>query len=309
MRCLITGGAGFIGSHLVRSFTISKSNKILVIDNLKTGKREYLSGLPGVEFVDCDILDREALSRVVTDFSPDLVYHLAALHYVPYCNSHPCETLRVNVEGTQSLLESLRGTNAKRLVFTSTAAVYPAVQGPIAETQPIGPMDIYGWSKYFGERLVSAYGRKRDVTIVIARLFNVYGPGETNPHLIPEIVGQLQQGARRIELGNLEPARDFIFVEDAISALRRMGDEQMSYSQVILNIGSSQEYKVVDIVDEVSRLLGEVIKIVQGKQRMRKSDRPHLCADVTRACEVLEWTPKYDLSAGLNALLESADIL
>src|SRR5215472_17919479 len=214
-RVLVTGGAGFIGSHLVESL-LDSGTEVLVIDNFQLGKREHLGqghSAGRVTVVEADIRNTGDL-RPVADFAPDVIFHMAALHFIPYCNAHPAEALDVNVLGTDAVLRAARAAPLKTFVFPSSGAIYGFGDEPWRETAPARPDEIYGISKWMGERIMARLHADRpDVRTVVARLFNTYGPRETNPHVLPDIMKRMHEG-KTVELGNLWPKRDLIFVTD-----------------------------------------------------------------------------------------------
>jgi UDP-glucose 4-epimerase len=289
-KVIVTGGAGFIGSHLCRHL-LKQEADVLVIDNLFTGKKELLPD--GVMFERMDICSKE-VGKVIRDFKPDIVIHLAAIHYIPYCNSNPDKTFEVNVMGTRNLLENCN--NAKWFLFASSAAVYPPVSGPLTEDM-YGPIDIYGMTKLIGEDLVRLY-RKNNA--IIARIFNVYGPNDTNPHVIPEIINQVKRGRRKIELGNLSPKRDYIHVNDVCEAILALLEHKKSG---VYNIGTGKEHSVEDIVDLVSEILGEELQVEQVKERIRLVERMHLLADIYKIQSETGWKAKIELKEGLKGLI------
>jgi UDP-glucose 4-epimerase len=166
--------------------------RIVVLDNLFNGRRSHVPDSPRVALREIDLRDGQAVLDLLKDERPGIVFHLAALHFIPYCNAHPAETLQVNVEGTQNLLEACRQFPTERLVIASTAAVYPIRDSANVEDDSTGPTDIYGLSKWINEKQLELYSQQQATTrCAAARLFNVFGPGETNPHVIPEIVDQM----------------------------------------------------------------------------------------------------------------------
>lgn len=303
---LITGGAGFIGSTIIKHFKDLGYDNLYVIDNLSFGKRELVD-LPDKNFFDVDIRNREQLHTVMNKVKPQKVIHLAAIHFIPYCNKHPFEATDVNVNGTINLLEVLKDQpQLETLFFASTAAVYPIMDGPIAEDQPQSPLDIYGLSKLSGEYIVKDFHQRTGIPTIICRFFNAFGPNETNPHLIPEIQKQINDGIRRIKLGNLEPKRDFIHTEDMAIAVRLLMENFRSGID-IFNLGSGQEFSVRDIVVAFRNVLGSPIEIEQDPLRMRKSDRMHLLADISKIKNFLDWEPRISIEEGIETLVNIAD--
>jgi UDP-glucose 4-epimerase len=305
-RALVTGGAGFVGSALVRLLA-DNDWQVTVYDALKPGKVEFLpKDAPHVELVVGDILDEANLTQVLADVAPEVVFHLAAIHYIPYCNAHPLEAIRVNVEGTESVFRACRAAKIPRVVFASTAAVYPAQSGPLSIDLTPGPLDIYGYTKLFGEQLAEWHQQQTKSTTVIARLFNVYGPRETSPHLIPQLLEQLVQGVERIQVGNLEPKRDYVYVDDIARSLYELAILKLENPDILLraNICTGKEYSVREVLDALQQITGRTIEIVQDPTRMRPSDRPNLQGDTTALRTLIGWAPDTDFHEGLAGLLE-----
>src|SRR5919106_366227 len=220
-RVLVTGAAGFVGIPVTKAL-LDRGFEVVAFDNFSVGSRERLEealdGRPG-SIVEADLRDAEAVKRAVAEAAPWGVIHLAALHFIPYCVAHPAEAVAVNVAGTQHLLDALLEAEPQRLVFASTADVYEPAETAHEETHPVGPVNVYGATKLMGEQLVGFHReRQPELETVVARMFNVYGPGETNPHVMPPIFDQLQT-SRTLSLGNLTPRRDYIYVEDMAAAI------------------------------------------------------------------------------------------
>jgi UDP-glucose 4-epimerase len=298
-RVLITGGAGFIGHHLCAALALDGA-KVYALDNLSTGRRELLGGLPeSVEFVKLDVRDHHELRRVLRQLEPDAVYHLAGLHFIPDCNRDPLATLQINTAGTASLVEAMRPLpGPRRLVFTSSAAVYAPDSIICRESDVPAPDDVYGETKLFGERIIARFARETGVSAIVLRLFNVYGPGETNPHVIPEVLEQARQ-SDTIRLGNLTPRRDFIYVHDVVEALRRAGSVA-DVEQAVLNIGTGHDHSVADIVAALARVIQRPLRAESDPARTRRTDRPRLCADPALAARTLGWSARYGLEEGLR---------
>ncbi|GAG52902.1 unnamed protein product, partial [marine sediment metagenome] len=186
-RYLVTGGAGFIGCHLVEKLT-KLGKDVVVYDNLSFGKLENIQDfLDKITFINKDINDRVFLKKTVEEFVPDVVIHLAAIHFIPYCNENPMEAVHVNVEGTHTLLDVCSRCRPSKMLFASTAAVYPPSDVPHQENHGTKPFDIYGASKICGETLMQLFAEQTLVPTASCRFFNAYGPKETNDHVIPHI--------------------------------------------------------------------------------------------------------------------------
>src|SRR5439155_2778218 len=147
------------------------------------------------------------------------IFHFAAVHYIPFCTANPFEAMRINVLGTQAVIDAAAAGPTGRIVFASTSDVYSVKDAPLSEDDPIGPYTVYGTTKMMSERLLwLATTMNPRLSVSVARLFNVYGPRETNPHVLPEVLDQLKSGGCTLRLGNLWPLRDFVFVEDVADA-------------------------------------------------------------------------------------------
>lgn len=303
-RVLVTGGAGFIGNAVVREL-LAKSYDTAVIDDLSFGTRA-MALVPDARFHEIDIRNAADVDLVIGNFEPQWVIHLAAIHFIPYCDQHPFAAAEINVQGTINVLEALKKCPAvERIVFASTAAVYPVVDAPIVEDVRPHPLDIYGMTKLAGEYVVREFQAATQKTAFVCRLFNAFGPHETNAHLIPEIHRQLRDGARSVALGNLDPRRDFVHTSDVARAIRLLLESSMvGYN--VFNVGSGSAYSVREIVHAFERAAGHTISIEQDPKRTRKSDRPNLVANISKLTSATGWTPDVTLDAGLAALLNPA---
>ena len=302
-KILVTGGAGFIGSATIAEFQ-KHGHDIYVIDDLSFGNRDFLT-IPDTYFHNLDILNEDGLTEVIHKIDPDWIIHLAAIHFIPYCNQHPFKSSNINIQGTINVLSAAKSLkNLEKMFFASTAAVYPICDHAIPETQQTNPLDIYGLSKLAGEHLMNEFHLQTSIPTIICRFFNAFGPNETNLHLIPEIQRQVNSGLRTIELGNLEPKRDFIHTYDMARAIFMLLDKFDSGIDVF-NLGSGQEYSVIDVVKEFENQLGEEIMIKVDQSRVRKVERMHLLADISKLKAFMNWEPEISLSEGIKTLLNT----
>jgi UDP-glucose 4-epimerase len=300
-KILVTGGAGFIGSATIAELQ-KHGHDIYVIDDLSFGNRDFLP-IPDTYFHQLDILNGHGLSEVIHKIDPDWIIHLAAIHFIPYCNQHPFKSSNINIQGTINVLNAAKSLkNLEKMFFASTAAVYPICEDAIPETQQTNPLDIYGLSKLAGEHLMNEFYLQTSIPTIICRFFNAFGPKETNLHLIPEIQRQVNSGLRTIELGNLEPKRDFIHTYDMARAIFMLLD-QFDSGIDVFNLGSGQEYSVIDVVKEFENQLGEEITIKVDQSRVRKVERRHLLADISKLKAFISWKPEISISEGIKTLL------
>jgi UDP-glucose 4-epimerase len=307
MRIAVTGGAGFIGAHLV-SALLREGHQVWAYDNFFAGHRE--ERLPWREratLVEGDILDFGRLSTSLQEFKPQLIFHLAAIHYIPYCNDHPAETVRVNVEGTVNTMRAAQMCEGLQgMFFASSAAVYNTTSAFHKETDPTAPADIYGLSKVLGERVVRHYAGESGLSYVMGRFFNVYGPDETNPHVIPAVLKQVIEGGK-VRMGRTDTFRDFIYVDDLVQALIKIGALLSSGKQVaeVYNLGSGQESSIASVVEILGKTAGVNLNITTEERHVRPSDRQHLRADIAKARRELGWSPAFSITRGLDEIVKA----
>ncbi len=303
MKTLVTGGAGFIGSAVVPTLQ-KEGHDVYVYDNLSFGSRDFID-INDDHFYFGDIRDKDAVDKAIGEIKPDMIVHLAAIHFIPYCNEHPFEAADTNIRGTMNILAAAEKLpELKKLFFASTAAVYPIYDDAVSEEHEVHPLDIYGLSKLTGEHLCKRFNLETGIDTIVCRFFNAFGPNETNPHLIPEIEKQLREGKRTINLGNLTPKRDFIHTHDMANAVRLLLNlKDVGYDT--FNLGRGIEYSVVEIVEAFERQLNEKIKIEVDPARVRKVERQHLLADVSKLKRVAGWEPVWGIDEGIKNLIDN----
>lgn len=304
MRIIITGGAGFIGSEVYRNlFSKLPNSELLVIDNLSFGKKENID-ISDHLFFEEDILNRENIFKIFNEFQPDWVIHLAAIHFIPYCNKYPFESSKINIEGTKNILDaSKKCKSVKKIFYASTAAVYDNNDFPVNEDSKLNPMDIYGLSKLTGEYLCENFYNNTGVPTIICRFFNAIGFNETNPHLIPEIQKQVLENNIIIELGNIEPKRDFIDTRDMSEAIFELMNSDIKGCE-IFNLGTGNEYSVVEIIDFIKNTTNKDLTIKIIPEKIRKIERMHLVSDIDKIKKITNWKPRFTVSQTIDELFK-----
>ena len=303
-RVVVTGGLGFVG-HALTEQLVRRGAEVLVVDDESLGRRENLASeiRDNVRVETIDILDVDRVANVFASHKPDRVFHLAAIHFIPLCDREPRRAIRVNVEGTQSILDAARTSDVGGLVLASTAAVYAPSDDPHTEDSTIGPTDIYGLTKLWDEHLGNLFHQQTQTPVGVVRLFNAAGPGESNPHLIPTVIQQLRQGPD-LKLGNLATERDYIHVHDAAAGFIAMAEGLTHDAVITANVGSEDAVSGEVLVRMIGDLMNVQPVVHQDPARMRKSDRPRLISDCGRAQELLGWKTERSLVDALRDAIE-----
>ena len=307
-KVLVTGGAGFIGIPLTKAL-LESGFQVAILDCFRYPERRRL--LPDHEklsIYEGDLRDESWVREVVLHFNPSVVYHLAAIHYIPECEANPVEALQINVIATQIILEAVRTLPLRCFLFASTSSVYLYDGQPYGEDDALGPMETYGITKYTAEMLVRQFHKTSGKMCVITRFFNVYGENETQPHVIPAILEQVKAGSRAIKLGNVDSRRDFVFMADLVDALiALMGIEGVGLET--FNIGTGRAVSIRELVDTVGQLIGEPINIEVDPSRLRRTDPPLLQMKTGKLENAIGWKSRYDLRKGLGITLRSEGLL
>jgi UDP-glucose 4-epimerase len=302
IRAIVTGGAGFIGSHLTDAL-LARGDRVAVVDDLSTGKRERVP--TGAEFHQIDIRAGGGLRDLAMEFSPDAVFHLAAQADVRVSVDDPGHDADVNVRGTAEVLEAARVAGA-RLVFSSTGgAIYGEVDTiPSPESTPCTAMAPYGVSKLCGEHYVELYNRLYGTSHVVLRYGNVYGPRQ-DPHgeagVVAIFFGKLAAGATPIVFGDGSQTRDYVYVGDVAAANLAALDYHGAHA--IFNIGTATETSVLDLLAGCQRAAGTDAAPEHRPARLGELARSAL--DWSLAERELGWRPATPLDQGLVETLRS----
>ncbi len=301
VRCLVTGGAGFIGSHIVQRL-IGDGHDVRVIDNLSTGSRENLAGMPGVDFIEGDIREAAACERAVADV--DVIFHVAALPSVPRSIADPWASHDHNVNGTVRLLEAARQAGVRRVVYSSSSSVYgdtPTL--PKIETMEPLCRSPYATAKLAGEQYVLAYARAGMLEGVALRYFNVFGPRQSPRSayaaIIPALLDCAQRGQTAYINGDGEQTRDFTYVENVVEAnlLAAFGPTERVNGWVA-NAGAGSRTSLNALLSLIEQVTGR--PVAREYQAPRAGDVRDSQASLERAGQVLGYVPAVGLEEGLR---------
>jgi len=300
LRVLITGGAGFIGSHLVRAL-VRAGYGVRVFDNLSTGSLDNIGDLlDAIEFVRGDVRDYGVVESAVRDV--DAVVHLAALIDVAESVEKPDLYFDVNVRGTYNVVKASK--NVSTFVFASSSAVYgDPIRVPIPEDHPLMPKSPYAASKISGEAFVQAFANQYGFRPVILRLFNVYGPKQSRAYagVIIEFIRRVSRGEPPVIFGDGEQTRDFVHVSDVVEAI--MLSLRNEEARGVFNIGSGEGVTINHLARLILKLMGrEDLKPIYAPPR--PGDIRHSIADITRAQRELRFKPKVKLEVGIKELIK-----
>jgi NAD dependent epimerase/dehydratase len=304
-RVLVTGGDGFIGSHLVEHL-IAAGHRVRALAYYNSlGSFGWLDTLAPdvldeVEVVLGDVRDAAAMRRLVCGCAT--VYHLAALIGIPYSYEAAASYVDTNITGTLNVLEAAREHGVGRVVQTSTSEVYGTAQYvPIDEAHPLVAQSPYAATKIGADQLALSYYRSMDVPVSVCRPFNTYGPRQSTRAVIPTIITQILAGAKSIRLGALSPTRDFSYAADTAAGFAAVAAAPDAVGEVV-NLGSGFEISVGDTVRLISQVLGTEVAVQEEEHRLRPalSEVNRLWADTSKAERLLDWKPRYSGREGFE---------
>jgi UDP-glucose 4-epimerase len=304
MRVLVTGGAGFIGSHLTERL-LARGDRVVALDDLSTGRREHVPA--GAELAVVDVADKAAVADVVAGAGFDAVLHVAGQASISRSFETPERDLRVNVEGTLSVLDACVAARIPRLLFASSMTVYGEPDAlPTPEDAPCAPVSNYGVTKYAAERYVQIMGARADVDLDVTslRMFNVYGERQslTNPYqgVLAIFVGNALRGEPLTIRSDGEQTRDFVYVGDVADAWLAVLDESATRGRV-LNLGSGRDTTITELAAAVlagfdSSLAGWEIHREPAQVGDLRASR----ADISALTGATGWTPRTELADGMQ---------
>ncbi len=299
MKILVTGGAGFIGSHLCERLA-SEGNEVICLDNLSTGKKSNVEGIPNVEFVEQDITKQ-------LDVKCDQVYNLASPASPIDYQKLSIETLMVGSIGVRNVLELARKNNA-RVVHASTSEVYgdpqvhPQVETYFGNVNPIGPRSCYDEAKRYAEALCMAYHTKKIANVVLARIFNTYGEKMRldDGRVVPNFVGQALRGEPITVYGDGMQTRSFCYVSDQVEALVRLMNSK--HSGEAFNSGNPEEHTILEFAQKIKSLTNSESEIVF--KPLPQDDPKKRKPNIAKIKKAIGWQPKVSLDEGLKKTIE-----
>jgi NAD dependent epimerase/dehydratase len=303
-RVLVTGAAGFIGSHLCEALVELGSDVTALVHYNSRGSLGNLELLPAdsraaLHIVAGNVEDSDFVGSQMK--GQQTVFHLAALIGIPYSYLAPLSYVRTNVEGTLNVLEAARRCEVERVIHTSTSEVYGTAQyTPIDEGHPLKGQSPYSASKIGADKLAESYHHAFGLPVATLRPFNAFGPRQSARAVIPTIISQALDG-RPIRLGSLQPVRDLTYVADTVDAFLKIAASDAAVGQVV-NAGSGRAVSVGDLVDMVLRLMGSSSAVELDSDRVRppNSEVLLLLCDPRKALEQIGWKPRWSLEAGLE---------
>jgi len=300
MKFLVTGGAGFIGSHIVEEL-LKRNYKVRVLDNFSTGKRENLKEFEkDIELIEGDIRSYHIVEKAVKGV--DIILHQAALPSVPRSIKDPITTNEVNVGGTLNILEAAKENHVKRIVFASSSSVYgdtPTL--PKREDMVPNPLSPYAVSKLAGEKYCQVYSKVYGIETVILRYFNVFGPRQ-DPNsqysaVIPKFIKAMKENKRPIIYGDGTQSRDFTYVANVVEANILAAISEVD-SGIVMNCACGGQITLNELVVEINKLLNKNIEPIYDKPRA--GDIKHSYADLELIINRLNFKPKFSFEDGLK---------
>jgi NAD dependent epimerase/dehydratase len=301
-QVLVTGGDGFIGSHLVELLA-QRGAKVRALSLYNSfndwGWLEQIDPALKVDVVAGDVRDKAQMSSIAKDI--DVVFHLASLIAIPYSYAAPESYVQTNVQGTLNVVQAAMERGVKRIVHTSTSEVYgTARKVPIGEDHPLQPQSPYSATKIASDSIAMSFHYAFGLPLVLARPFNTYGPRQSARAVIPTIMTQLLEGKKRIKLGRIDPTRDFNFVTDTCEGMIALAECDGAVGKVV-NIGSGSEISIGDLARLIGEIIGAKFEIETESARLRpdQSEVERLLCDNALIRRLTGWTPMVALREGL----------
>ena len=301
---MVAGGAGFVGSAIVREL-LREGSTVVCYDNYLHGHPAHVAGIAGpLTVIHGDVQDDWSLFKALRDHHVEYIIDCVGDTFVPTAYTMPERFFDINVGGTLHVLRAVQALSIKRIVYVSSTEVYGDARSvKCTEESLLNPVNTYAVSKAAADRLCHTYYLEHGVPVVIARIFNCYGPRETEPYVIPEIIAQLNRGPR-IALGNIKAERDFTFVHDTAKALISVLTSDVPNGEVV-NIGSDTSYSVEWLARKLAEIMEvEPLQIVADPARFRRRDIDRFRCDNTKLRKYTDWKPVVGIDEGLKITVD-----
>ena len=304
MRYLVTGGAGFIGSHICDRL-LAEDHQVRILDNFSTGKHENIPASTDIEVIEGDVGDYDTVKTAMQGI--DMVFHEAAIASVPETVGNPLASERVNYRGTLNILEAARHAGVQRVMFACSAAVYGDLpELPKQENMPVRPLSPYAVDKLASEHACQMYTYLYGLETVSLRYFNVFGPRQdpSSPYsgVISIFTDYINQGKQPTIYGDGEQTRDFVYVSDVVEA-NILASTSPTAAGKTFNIATNSKLSINDLLKTICNIQGKPFE--PGYQPGREGDIRHSRADISAAQEQLGWKPGVGFEDGLRRLFES----
>lgn len=306
-KVLVTGADGFIGSHLTEMLVKQGAHvKALAQYNSfnNWGWLEDIDCINDVEVLCGDIRDPHYIKHISKDV--DIIFHLAALIAIPYSYTAPSSYIDTNINGTLNVCQAALENNIEKILITSTSEVYgTALYVPIDEKHPLQPQSPYSATKISADALAESFYRTFDLPLTIVRPFNTYGPRQSARAVIPTIITQIASGKKEIMLGDVQPTRDFNYVQDTCRGFIDIANSEKTLGEII-NIGSNYEISVGDTLNLIKKIMQSDVKFITDKQRLRpeNSEVQRLWCDNSKIKNLVGFEPHYSLEKGLEETIK-----
>lgn len=303
-RCLVTGGGGFIGSHLVRALNEIGAETYALVSEVSSLVPVRLGDLKHqITIVAGNVADASAMRRIAASVKPEYVFHLAAFTHVGKSFDRVDECIATNVQGTVNVLHALEPVGYEAFVYAGTSEIYGDVETPFVETGAVNPISPYSMTKYVGERFCLMFHQAYGWPVTCLRPFNAFGPYQSPDRVIPEIITSALRG-EDVALTEGKQTREFNYVTDIARGFIAAATAGPDALGQIINVGCGQERSMAEVAAEVLRMMGDPVKARLGSLPYRPTEIWHMYSDNAKARELLDWEPEVPFDDGLARTID-----